>query len=233
MGNSMNLLQILIASCILASMVTASEPQGNPIKTAHDQINAGKMNKNEINAELIKALSEEIDPVTEQPVVVSPENKSKLREALMKVDENSEGLSADEITKKKMKVLMKFAEEIYVEKKLWEHISKKIPQLNDKLAQEVLNDAVKIAYKETYNSVKKDLTDFLINLLDSLKPYWEKIKDFFKPKKMVENSVKSVMETFKEQNLEAYRKAMIEQANSNTNNLNPTDLSPINAGGSF
>lgn len=229
----MNLLQILIASCILASMVTASEPQGIPTETAHRQINAGKMNKNEINAELIKALSEEIDPVTEQPVVVSPENKSKLREALMKVDENSEGLSADEITKKKMKVLMKFAEEIYVEKKLWEHISKKIPQLNDKLAQEVLNDAVKIAYKETYNSVKKDLTDFLMNLLDSLKPYWEKIKDFFKPKKMVENSVKSVMETFKEQNLEAYRKAMIEQANSNTNNLNPTDLSPINAGGSF
>lgn len=229
----MNLLQILIASCILASMVTASGNEGNPIKTAHGQINAGKMNKNEINAELIKALSEEIDPVTEQPVVVSPENKSKLREALMKVDENSEGLSAEEITKKKMKVLMKFAEEIYVEKKLWEHISKKIPQLNDKLAQEVLNDAVKIAYKETYNSVKKDLTDFLMNLLDSLKPYWEKIKDFFKPKKMVENSVKSVMETFKEQNLEAYRKAMIEQANSNTNNLNPTDLSPINAGGSF
>lgn len=222
----MNLLQILIASCILASMVTASEPQNG-------QINAGKMNKNEINAELIKALSEEIDPVTEQPVVVSPENKSKLREALMKVDENSEGLSAEKITEKKMKVLMKFAEEIYVEKKLWEHISKKIPQLNDKLAQEVLNDAVKIAYKETYNSVKKDLTDFLMNLLDSLKPYWEKIKDFFKPKKMVENSVKSVMETFKEQNLEAYRKAMIEQANSNTNNLNPTDLSPINAGGSF
>jgi hypothetical protein len=210
-------------------MVTASEPQGNRTETAHRQINAGK-----INGELMSRFLGQIDPATEKKIEVSKENKSKLQKALMEVDEQfGDKLSAEEITKKKMKVLMKFAEEIYVEKKLWEHISKKIPQLNDKLAQEVLNDAVKIAYKETYTSVKKDLTDFLMNLLDSLKPYWEKIKDFFKPKKMVENSVKSVMETFKEQNLEAYRKAMIEQANSNTNNLNPTDLSPINAGGSF
>jgi uncharacterized membrane-anchored protein YjiN (DUF445 family) len=213
----MNLLQILIASCILASMVTAS---GNEV---------GKQNQNKINEALMNSVLTQKDPATKQAIEVSDENKSRLREALMDVDEKfGDKLSADEITNIKMKVLFEYVEKIYVYKKTKE-IAARFPKFKgqDPDSAEVnllLDEFYSMSLKNVYADVKENLKSFLMNLLDSLKPYWENIKNLFKPKKMVEKSVASVIDTLKEQDAEAYRKVMIEQANSNG-----TDLSQAGA----